>query len=120
MVYRLPVKIRPEQMQVFAEHVRKQFEVNMLHDLRRRFPVETKAVSDEQLAKRIRIGIEKAKCYGLNLTHHVRAYLEFDIVYGADFDVSPATGWAGRILRNYRITADAKLQALEDHLLFPG
>jgi len=107
-------------MQVFAEHARKQFEVSMLHDLRKRFPVETTAVSDEQLAKRIRNGTEKAKCYGLNLTHQVRAYLELDLVYGADFDVSPATAWAGKILRNYRITADAKLQALEDHQLFAG
>ena len=107
-------------MQVFAEYAGKQFERRMLHDLRARFPAETQAVSDEQLVDRIRTGTEKAKCYGLTLQDHVRAYLELDITYGRDFDISDATGWAGRILRNHRLTADAKLRALEDRQLFPG
>jgi hypothetical protein len=119
-IYLLAVQIRPEQMQVFADYALEQFVAHMRLDLRTRFPAETQTMSDDQLVDRIRTGIAKAKCYGLTLQDHVRAYLEFDVTYGPDFDVSDATGWAGRILRNHRLTADAKLQALEDHQLFPG
>ena len=107
-------------MQVFTEQASAQFAAGMRDDLRRRFPEETKALSDEQLAVRIGTGAEKAKCYGLNRTDHVRAYLELDIIYGPDFDLNPSTGWAGKILRNHRLTADDKLRAIEDHELFPG
>jgi hypothetical protein len=112
------MRIRAEQIRFLGELSGRQFEQRMAAHLRDRFPSQTAAVSDDALLGRIRSGAQKAKCYGLETETQTCTYLEFDVIYGGDFDENAQTGWAGTILRNHRLSGDEKLQALEDHELF--
>jgi hypothetical protein len=114
------LKIRTEQFEAFQNYSRAQFEKSMVSHLRERFLAETAGLSDDGLLGKVQEGMKQAKCYGIETEAHIRSYLELTMIYGADFDRSPNTPWAGRILRDHRLTADDKIQKLEDCDAFGG
>lgn len=112
------LKIRKEQMAVFQEFMRTQFEDQMVRHLRSRFGEELIATSEQDLRTMIRAGTDKAARYEVTTEDDVRCYLEFMVTLGSDFDTNPACSWAGDILREEHYNGTAKMDRLGEYELF--
>lgn len=106
--------IRKEQMQVFEERMRRQFEDRMVKDLGTKFPDQTKTMAEDGLRSLIDAGIEKAKHYGITAEEDVQAFLEYMLIYSPDFDTDPETSWAGEILCREDIIGRLKMRRLKE------
>lgn len=103
-------------MNVFNVLALHNFEDRTARYLRTNYAEATAKMSDPELLHLITAGIDTARCYGLELEEHITAYLELALCYGADS--AGGFNWAERILRNYRLTSEEKVQRMQDHCLF--
>ena len=110
------LKIRPVQFQAFQVYLRQTFPERMIRHLRDRFPQETAKEPDLRLL--VNDGIERASLYALEQEAEVRRYLECMMVLGREFDRDEKYPWAGRILVREDLNGDAKMNEIEEHMLF--
>jgi len=96
--------IRKKQMGVLEQGVLRDFGDSMVVHLERFFPQQCAVLGDDGVRETIRYGIERAKNYGLVDERDVCKYIDLMIVFGRDFDTSPKTSWAGRILNSEFLT----------------
>jgi hypothetical protein len=104
------LKIRREQVQVLEEHVFRQVATG---HLRKHFPEACAELGDEALARWVDRGIAGARRHGIHGFYDIVRYLNVAICFTPDFDVHPATPWAGEILRNDELSVEDKLEQLE-------
>ena len=112
------LKIRAEQMDAFSAYMRKQFEDRMVEHLRSRFPRAVRHMQEEELRELVRKGVKRAEGYGVTQEFDVRRYLECTVEHGADFDVNPATAWAGKILSAEGLSGSAKMDRIDEYETF--
>ena len=107
------LKIRPEQMKEFNEHVSLQFENNMLDYLQEEYPQEAKFYSSEELRQLVKSGIEKAVSYGITIKRDAADYITLMLLHGADFEHLPQNQWALEILEDEDMAGGTKILQLE-------
>ncbi len=110
--------MRKVQMEAFGKYMAEEFENNMAEHLRAAFPAQIAVLSEPELRSLVHNGAARAQSYGVRMRPDIRRYLECMVVYGADFDTSSRTGWAGRILRAKSLSGAEKMDmiALEGRL----
>src|SRR5262245_66148877 len=112
------LKIRKVQMKTLSEYTLGQFEHRMTVHLRTTFPKQTADLQEEELRVKVHIGVARAAQYNVTAEDDVRRYLEYMIMYGADFDTNPQSAWAGGILRTQDISGGEKMDRVDEHDLF--
>ena len=100
-------------MEALQRHMLTQFEAEMVAHLSSTFPTQTKSMNVEAVRDLIREGMARAGRYGLESEHDIRRYLEYMMMYGADFDMAPESPWA-TILGDEALSASQKLDRLDD------
>jgi hypothetical protein len=100
-------------MQTMAAMMDGQFEQRMTDHLRATFPDETRGHTDGELAARIRDGIASAGRHGVLGESDVQRYLEYTLIYGADFDRT--VPWAARILATEGVSGSKKMEWIDAH-----
>lgn len=112
--------VRPAQMRA-VEHAMalEEFEEEMPPYLKTYWPRQSKLLGPAGLRQVIRLGIERAKPYGLTNSGLLRSYVELMFLVGSFFDTDPFVPWAGEILRDPRITdPDARALRLYEGMLW--
>ena len=108
--------IRNEQMEVLSEYMVEQFVNEAMLHLRTSFPEPIKHVPDADLRSMIYTGIKNAGEYNITIEEDVLRYLEFMIIYGADFDINPDTPWAEEILNKEDARGTEKIQLIDKYI----
>jgi hypothetical protein len=112
--------IRQEQIKVFEESGWKLFEDELL-DHFKVFAQKLFEMRGEQIFRQvIRLGIERAKSYGLTLRGPIRFYIELMFSLGCDFDSDPQLPWVSGILNaekyaHEKARSDALYEATSDY-----
>ena len=106
------LKIRPEQMVVLEEYMVRQFEARMAVHLRWVFADELKTITEMELKKQVRLGVEKAAQYQITKKSDVQRYLEYAVVYGWAFDTIQ---WVGEILQRKDWDGEKKMDKIEQY-----
>jgi hypothetical protein len=68
------------------------------HRLVNIIPARIRAAGEEQVRETIRLGIERARVYGVTGKRDVCKYIDLIIVFERSFDADPRYPWAGQIL----------------------
>jgi hypothetical protein len=107
------VIIRREQQKALEQFVLRNFEDEMIQHIKQFAPKHSEIIGEDGLRQVVRMGIERAKVYGLTNRGPVRFYIEMMFMLGSDFDTDPQYPWAGEILKD-PVNADQMGRA--DHL----
>jgi hypothetical protein len=105
-------------MQVFEQSAFQSFEDRMVVHAQSRFPDQAKKMDEPQLREFIRFNFRRAGKYGVVTEYDVRRYLDCALQYGGQFDRSPTTAWAGRILQTQGPTGREKMDQIDDYQTF--
>ena len=112
--YRMLI-IRDEQIRVFQQSRRTQFEDDMVAHLQRRFAGRPVAENAERLRVLVREGIQTAGTYGIKVVYDVRRFLEFSAELGPDFHRLP---WVKKVLDDPTLSACGKMEQIDERSLF--
>jgi hypothetical protein len=107
------LRIRTEQMKAFSDYMNRDFEKRAMGYLRTEFAVESRKMTDQQLAMIIQDGSGKASAYGLVRENEIGIFLELMMLFGPQFDRSE--DWAVDTLSNPVSTPEQKIVVLEQH-----
>lgn len=102
--------IRNEQMKVFEEAGLRKYEDEMLQYIKQFAPTHSDIIGERGVRRVVRMGIERAKEYGLTNRGPVSFYIELMFMLGSDFDTDPQYLWAGEGL-NESAVADQMVRA---------
>lgn len=113
--------IRREQMEVLSAYMRQSFEDRMVRHFAAAFPVgfkKLKAEGAEETAVRrfIQSGILKAGHYGIRAERDVASYLEFMLLYGADFEHGEGMNMVLGYLKDDKLPGHAKMTIVREIL----
>jgi hypothetical protein len=105
--------IRKEQVAVFAEASRRDFEARALAYLATCYPEECQGRGEYAVRKLIRKAMDRTVHYQLTSETGVLVYLELCMAYGDDFYRQP---WALYILHHGELDEQAKVERLRGYL----
>jgi hypothetical protein len=113
--------IRDQQMAVFEQAVRQNFEDEMVEHLKKFAPAHCAVIGEPSIRQVIRLGMERSQKYGLTERNSIRIYLELMVLFGSDFDTDPQVPWAGEVLKNSAaasevVRLDSLYQKFTEHL----
>ena len=93
-------RIRKGQMVAIGRAIGiEEFEVRMAQRLREFAPYSL-SIGERQVRRVIRLGVERAKPYGITNPGLLRLYVDMMAMYGSFFDADPFLPWAGKALRD--------------------
>src|SRR5687767_9297821 len=98
------LRIRSEQITVFAEAALRNFEDRMVAHLENFAPNHSKILSEDEMRVVIRHGIKKAEDHGFTSERSIRIYTELMLMLGSSFDTDPQLPWAAELLSDEEIT----------------
>lgn len=91
--------VRSEQMMAMAEAIAiERFEPHMIRRLRTLFPEHTSALRKSGVRRCVRLGIQRARVYGITNPRQLQFYIVLMFLFGSRFDTDPLYPWAARIL----------------------
>ncbi|WP_437668809.1 hypothetical protein [Sorangium sp. So ce131] len=94
------------------------FEDEMVIHLHRFAPRHAAVIGDEWVRRTIRLGVERARAYGVTNPGLLRFYVELMFMFGSMFDTDPLQPWAGAILKDPSIPDEAsRVDRLYDAML---
>jgi hypothetical protein len=102
--------IRDQQMQVFAESARRQFEAEMILHLSKFAPSRFETLGEKAVGETVSLGIERAEKHAFTNRGPVRFYIELMLLLGDDFDTDSRYAWAAEALADPE-TAEQMSQA---------
>jgi hypothetical protein len=114
------VKIRHEQMAMFAKCARETFITTQVKRLRSIFSKETEALDSVALKSLIEDAFDCANSYGVVNEQDLELFLDCTLLLARDFDRDPQFPWAGRSLNDANMTGTEKMSLIHSHLLFRG
>jgi hypothetical protein len=91
--------IRSEQMKVFEQAARRQFEEEMLAHSKDFSPRLCEVIGDEQLRVALQPAMTRAEGYGFTYRGPVRLFIEMMFLCGSAFDTDPQYPAMGEVLR---------------------
>lgn len=92
--------IRKETMEVFEEALLRNFEDEMVQHIKQFTPRHSEIIGEQCVRQVAKMGIERARQYGLTNRGPVRFYIELMFMLGSNFDTDPQYPWAGEILND--------------------
>jgi hypothetical protein len=90
--------LRSEQIQILAAPKLEQFYKDLVVHVRKNFPGETDAFSDETLLAHMRLVLKRARKYGIRAERDVYKYVNLTMLFGAYFDEAEETAWSNALL----------------------
>jgi hypothetical protein len=113
-------RIRNEQVEAFSRRLEDRFVDRTAAHLRVAFPkeVEKQGLDDEGLKALGRRGLADANRHGVVNEADVARYIECMLLLGPDFDADPRYRWAGQALARADLDGEAKMDVIDDHLIF--
>jgi hypothetical protein len=113
-------RIRKEQLDAFSRELESRFVLRLVRHLREDLPGEVAAqgLQEQDLEPLVMRGVEDAKRYGVVNEGDLRRYIECLAVLGPRFDTDGKFPWAGEALRRTDIDGEAKMDAIDEHLIF--
>jgi hypothetical protein len=108
------LKIRDEQMKVFAADALLRFEERMVDYLCGNFGRFATELSDEERADTVRTGVAAAKRYQTESEYDIRRFLEYWVTYGGDMDANGECAWIGETLRRSDLDGGQKMDLLDE------
>ena len=90
--------IRDEQMKVFAQNAKKQFEAETVRHISEFSSRQFEILGEKSIRQIVSLGVERAEKYGFTNRGPVRFYIELMFMFGSDFDTDPLYGWAVEVL----------------------
>ncbi len=84
-----------------------QFEDAMVVHLKGYVPRSWEVLGEPGIRQCIRLGVERARVYGVNNPGLLRFYVELMFLFGSLFDTDPLYPWAGQILQDPAIESQA-------------
>ena len=109
--------ISDAHMKAFSEQQRLRFEDDMVAHLKGAYPDKAAKMGEAWLRELVQEGIKNAKGYNIILERDVARYIKFMVEISPDFDESEETPWAKEILTRRMMTAQAKLDRIEEHVV---
>jgi hypothetical protein len=94
------LRVRDEQMKVFEKVALRNFEDEMVVHFHQFAKRHCEVIGDENVREVIRLGMERAKMYGLTNRGQVRFYIELIFMFGIAFDTDPQLPWVEEILNS--------------------
>ena len=92
--------IRKEQKDVMEAAAAVSFESELAGHIKDFSPLHADAIGDDAINNAVRLGIERAKTYGLTKRGPVRFFVEMMVMFGSEFDTDPLLPWANGVLTN--------------------
>lgn len=89
--------IRNQQVKAFEIGAKKFFENEMVRHIEQFTPVSFKVIGEQGVRMVVKLGIERARKYGLTNRGPVRFYIEMMFMFGSDFDTDPQYPWVRQI-----------------------
>ena len=108
--------IRSAQMAVFRERRMKQFEATKLSDLASRYPSWYAQAGDAHVLHIIRIGIGKARGYGITAARDCSTFIDLMVRFGAEFDTLDSMAWETEALRDAEVDDSSRMELLLERL----
>jgi hypothetical protein len=105
--------IREEQIKIFSDYMRRQFENRMIDKFTKLWPEKLKNLPSDNFRFVIVEGIKSAESNGITTEAAVEDYLQYVIEFGIDFGKNHKTAWAGEILRRDDLSALEKLEEIK-------
>lgn len=112
--------VRNSQLQDLSARKVGDFHDRLRKHLRRVFPEKTAGLKPEELAHRIKLGLEKAAEYKLVSELELTLFLDLVFGLGPDFDEQPRNEWMVRTLERMDLDNFEKLDKVFDRLAKPG
>jgi hypothetical protein len=103
--------IRDEQIQALARADVARFEQRVFAHLKEFFPAQCRPLTEQELRRTIRVGLERAASYEIVSQRDVCMFIDLMMVLGRDFDTDKRFPWAQEILAKPSEPA-AKMDAL--------
>ena len=91
-------QVRPERLEALQQASQGDLEANIIGQLRSVLPEQYRRLSDQDMRKAVRYGLERAKSHRITKETDVARYIGLMFAFGADFDRDPALPWAAAIL----------------------
>ena len=109
------MRIRPEQMAVFAQNETEKFQDWIVEHLRRFFPEQCEAAGEQGLRRLVLDGIKCAAGYGIKSRRGVCKYIDLMVLLGREFETDQRFPAAANILRQ-PIPADTRIGSLVNYV----
>lgn len=94
-------RVKKTQMDAFAQAMAlEQLESDMLVHLPEFSPGDVEPLGKAGMLRVVRLGIERARAYGVTNPAMLRSYVELMFMFGSFFDTDPFLPWAGEVLRD--------------------
>lgn len=92
--------IRKDQRPAFRAAMRKNFESDMVAQLREDFPEDCEVLGEDQVRRVIDLGVDRAAAHGFETRGDVCDYIVMMFIIGSYFDEDPQLPWAAEVLRD--------------------
>jgi len=93
------LKIRSEQNEQLRAYALEQYVARTHEQLARHFPRHCEISGEDATKNMIRLGVERAKGYGITGERHVVLYTSLMLLFGSFFDEDPQCAWARPTLK---------------------
>jgi hypothetical protein len=106
------LKIRKEQSEAFQKEAADDFEARAIKHIRRDLAKPASALTDDDIRRRVRECIPRAKEYGLITEKQIICFVDVSILLGDRFDTDPKMAWSGELLRSKNVSVPDKTNLL--------
>ena len=110
--------IRKAQMDAMSDYVFDSFIQRMVIHLRAKCQEQTAAISDAELDKFVRAGVDRAHSFNVRSEPNLVTFLEYASRYGMDFYASAPFSGAQSVLENGKLNETEKLNRVNEYLIF--
>ncbi len=90
--------IRDQQMQVFSQHARSQFEAETVRHVSEFAPRQFTLLGQSPVQQLVSLGIDRSEKYGFTNRGPARLFIEMMFMFGSEFDSDPQYPWASELL----------------------
>lgn len=116
----MTLRIRKDQQAALARDRERAYIDRTARRLRESFPaeVERRGLDDGALRALAGRGVDEGRRHGVVNEGDVDRYVEALLLLGPEFASDPALPWAAAILRAPDLDGEAKMDRIDDHLIF--
>ena len=101
-------RLRKEHSDALRRQALADFEARAVRHLREHLPGPTATYSDEELLRRVRRAVPRARQHGLLTQRQVVRFLDVTFLLAEGFDQDPRYEWAAVLLRSTKLSAEAR------------
>lgn len=110
---KIVITLRKDQMDAFENASRREFEDQIVADIRGSLAEQFNSLGEAEVRRLIRLGVNQSARYGIVGNFDVQRYIYLMLKLTPDFDKNAATAWARPILTDTATTPEGKLDQIE-------